>query len=93
MAFVPLPEDTVIDLQNRIQDLWNRIVKERKYSSVAEFLILFKKGLITEFHIEGPQAYWFTIGLLAGGMHDRQLLKVEIDALIERVYPEEKKVP
>lgn len=93
MSFIPLPNDRILEIQNAVFDLWSRIAKQRNYESVAGFLIEFKKASIKEFHIEGPQAYWFLLGVLVGGLHDRQLIKTEIDALSERVanpFPEKK---
>jgi len=93
MSFLPLPDDTVIDIQNRVMDYWNHLARIRNYRSVAEFLIQFKKGSIEEFHVNGPNAYWFTIGLMVGSFHERQLIKTEIDALSERIadpFPEAK---
>ena len=91
MSFLPLPDDTVIELQNKVFDLWEKVHKERNYDCVAGFLVEFKKASIKEFGVQGPQAYWFCLGLMVGGLHDRQLIKTEIDALSEKItnpYPE-----
>lgn len=85
MSFVPLPDDRVLEIQNSVFDLWDRVSKERNYDCVAGFLIEFKKAVIREYHIQGPQAYWFLLGMLAGSMHDRQLITTQIEALCERI--------
>jgi hypothetical protein len=92
MSFIPLPDDKVLQLQQDVDELWNRLAKEDNYSTMSEFLRAFKKTLIQEFGIEGPQARYFLIGMLAGDMYARQLLRLLIDEVLMDRYAKPKEV-